>query len=259
MLRKSLRMLLVIFLAGLTSACNSEKLLENLTQEQANQVLSILQQHNISAQKNGSLKEGYAISVSEYENTTAISIISQYQLPWSGDIQIGQAFPDSALVASPNAEQARVLSLIEQRLGQSLRIITQVVNARVHISYPGFRNEMSNKAVANHVGVLISYKGEIDENLFISQIKSLIKNSLNDVLYENISVVLFDAPVIQYSSPTNVSSPGTDTWIILLAILIFIAIASLAFYLYQHSRRSTVDHTEQNNQSKSEDFPDNAP
>ncbi|MFB5172768.1 type III secretion inner membrane ring lipoprotein SctJ [Erwinia amylovora] len=231
MVRKLVHIFFVIISAGLLSACNNQKLLENLTQEQANQVLAILLQHNISAQKSGAAKEGYAINISQQENTVALSIINQYQLPWSADIEIGQAFPESALVATPNAEQTRVLSLLEQRLGQSLRVINQVVNARVHISYPGLRSDKGNKTAVNHVGVLISYKGDIDDNLFISQIKSFIKNSLNDVRYENISVVLFDAPVIQYSSPIKASSSRLWLWFILVIICTITAIGLLVFFM----------------------------
>jgi type III secretion protein J len=71
-------------------------------------------------------------------------------------------------------------------------MIAQVVNARVHVSYPAFNND-SSRTPTGHVGV-ITYKGEVDDNLFISQIKSLIKNSFDDVRYENISIVLFPAP-----------------------------------------------------------------
>ncbi len=158
------------------SACNDEKLLFNLTQEQANQVLAVLQQHNVSASKEGTLKAGYTVAVNKSESTAALSIINQYQLPWSADVQIAQAFPEGALVTSPNAEQARVISLQEQRLEQSLRMIAQVVNARVHVSYPAFNND-SSRTPTGHVGVIITYKGEIDDNLFIPQIKHLIKNS----------------------------------------------------------------------------------
>lgn len=136
MMNKYSRVLAAVLLTFMLSACNDENLLFNLTQEQANQVLAILQQHNISAKKDGNLKAGYTVSVGESESTAALSIINQYQLPWAADVQIGQAFPESSLVASPNAEQARVLSLQEQRLEQSLRMIAQVVNARVHVSYP---------------------------------------------------------------------------------------------------------------------------
>lgn len=56
MVRKLVHIFFVIISAGLLSACNNQKLLENLTQEQANQVLAILLQHNISAQKSGAAK-----------------------------------------------------------------------------------------------------------------------------------------------------------------------------------------------------------
>ena len=222
------------------SGCNDEKILDNLTQEQANQALSVLLQHNISAKKNGNLKAGYAVSVNTAENTAALSVISQYQLPWAADVQIGNAFPDSSLVSSPGAEQARVRSLQEQRLEQSLRIIAQVVNARVHISYPYFTNDISGRNYASHIGILISYKGEVDENIFISQIKSLIKNSIDDMRYENISVVLFHAPVIQYSAPLNIDSTFSYSWaIVLFCIVLFIIFIAGCFIYYRRNKKAS--------------------
>ncbi|WP_168395622.1 type III secretion system inner membrane ring lipoprotein SctJ [Erwinia amylovora] len=237
MIKYSFRSIVILLTAALTSGCNDEKLLDNLTQSQANHVVAILQQHNISAHKNGNLKAGYVITVGQSENTAALSIINQYQLPWSADVQIGEAFPSGSLVASPNAEQARVLSLQEQRLEQSLRIIAQVVNARVHLSYPSFNNDISAKKSVGHVGVLISYKGEIDETMFIPQIKSLIKNSLDDVLYENISVVLFPAPIIQYSTPLKAPTNIASKWLILLALTLFLAVATGGYLFYQYISR----------------------
>lgn len=226
-------MLTILF----TSGCNDANILSNLTQDQANQTLSILQQHNISAHKNGNLKAGYSISVDSTENTAALSIISQYQLPWVADVQIANAFPDSSLVSSPSAEQARVRSLQEQRLEQSLRIIDLVVNARVHISYPYLANDISSKKSTSHIGVLISYKGEIDENIFISQIKTLIKNSIDDIKYENISVVLFHAPVIQYAPPLQVSNSISNFWIILFAGFGLLIAITAGYFIYIQKER----------------------
>lgn len=237
MSNKYLRLFIAVLCTLMLSACNEDNLLFNLTQEQANQVLAILQQHNISAQKDGNLKAGYTVSVGKSESTAALSIINQYQLPWAADVQIGQAFPDSSIVTSPNAEQARILSLQEQRLEQSLRLIAQVVNARVHVSYPLFDNNISGQKTVGHVSVLITYKGEIDDNLFISQIKTLIKNSFDDVRYENISVVLFPAPVIQYVTPTQVPDSFPAPWIIMLAILALAAAATAGFMFYKIGRR----------------------
>ncbi|RAU35148.1 type III secretion inner membrane ring lipoprotein SctJ [Enterobacter sp. ECC-175] len=240
MSNKYFRALAVVLFALMLSACNDEKLLFNLTQEQANQVLAVLQQHNISANKEGTLKAGYTVAVNKSESTAALSIINQYQLPWSADVQIAQAFPEGALVSSPNAEQARVLSLQEQRLEQSLRMIAQVVNARVHVSYPAFNND-SGRTPTGHVGVIITYKGELDDNLFISQVKSLIKNSFDDVRYENISVVLFPAPMIQYVTPTKVPDALPATWILILAALALCGAVTSGYMLYRVSRRPPVE------------------
>ncbi|AXF77650.1 type III secretion inner membrane ring lipoprotein SctJ [Erwinia tracheiphila] len=236
MLKKLLRILSFFTIVLLLSACKEKAILDNLTQEQANQVLAILQQHNISADKSGTLKAGYSITVNNSDITVALSVINQYQLPWAADVQIRQAFPDSSLVASPNAEQARVISLQEQRLEQTLRIVAQVVNAKVHISYPPFDNGSANKRPSAHVGILISYKGEMDENTFVSKIKSLIKNSINDVRYENISIVLFPASTIQYSSPTKLPEAMPGLWEIIISLIIIFALIITGYLIFKSSQ-----------------------
>lgn len=232
MISKLLRCLWLLLCMMMLSACHEDNLLSNLTQTQANQVLAILQQHNIAAQKSGTQKTGYNITTGQGESTAALSIINQYQLPWSNNVQISQAFPEDALVASPNAEKARVISFQEQRLEQTLRVIVQVVNARVHISYPSFNNETSARKNDTHVSVLISYKGRIDDTIFIPQVKSLIKNSVEDVNYENISVVLFPAPSIQYASPVNIQSKGSQLLfpVLITALVITVLIGAFSFY-----------------------------
>lgn len=240
MMKKYSRYFATVLLIFSLSACHEDNLLYNLSQEQANQVLAILQRHNISAKKSGNLKAGYTVSVGESESTAALSIINQHQLPWAADVQIAQAFPESSLVTSPYAEQARVLSLQEQRLEQSLRLIAQVVNARVHVSYPPFNNGTSGNKATGHVGVIISYNGEIDDNLFISQIKTLIKNSFDDVRYENISVVLFPAPGILYVTPTTVSSGIPVLWMIIFSAIGLGAAGTVVFIL-RRPRSPQVD------------------
>ncbi|WP_413542248.1 type III secretion system inner membrane ring lipoprotein SctJ [Candidatus Symbiopectobacterium sp. NZEC127] len=239
MFRKCAKKLLATLLAMLLMACNESHLLENLTQQQANQVLAVLQQYDIAAQKQGGGKGGYTITINRAEATAALSIINLYQLPWSGDVQIGQAFPESALVASPNAEQARVISLQEQRLEQSLRIISQVVNAKVHISYPLFSNDAANRFTSDHVGVIITHKGNIDESVFISQVKSLIKNSLSNIRYENISVVLFAVPAIQYVPPTKVRSVDFTVWQGALILALLMVLMTGIYFIAKMMRRST--------------------
>ncbi|WP_299999380.1 type III secretion system inner membrane ring lipoprotein SctJ [uncultured Cedecea sp.] len=254
MLSKISHTIVLIFTVILISGCNDEKILDNLTQEQANQVLSVLQQHNITAQKDGNLKSGYAVIVGSAENTAALSVINQYQLPWAADVQIAHAFPDSSLVSSPSAEQARVRSLQEQRIEQSLRIIDQVVNARVHINYPYYANDISGKRSASHIGILISYNGEIDNNIFISKIKNLIKNSIDDIRYENISVVLFQAPIIQYASPLKIKKSVFNDWIILFLCFGILLVISSGYFIHTHKTKNSNREKDIKNQEKKNNY-----
>ncbi|WP_438801455.1 hypothetical protein [Candidatus Symbiopectobacterium endolongispinus] len=104
---KCAKFLLATLHAMLLMACNENHLLENLTQQQANQVLAVLQQYDIAAQKQGGGKGGYTITINRAETTAALSIINLYQLPWTSDVRIGQAFPESTLVAYPIPMQNR--------------------------------------------------------------------------------------------------------------------------------------------------------
>lgn len=222
----------MILAALLTTGCNDTLLLNNLSQEQANEVLAVLQQHNIASQKSGTLKEGFAISVPKSDTTTALSILNQYQLPAKPEVQISQAFPDNALISSPQAERARMLSLQEQRLEQSLKIISQVVNARVHVSYPLNDNTFITDLPAEHVSVLITYSGSLNENMFISKIKPLIKNGLSNVRFEDISVVLFQAPPLQYSAPTQSAQSLMTPWLYALCGVLLAALLAGGSVLY---------------------------
>ncbi|VEA18496.1 pathogenicity 1 island effector protein [Salmonella enterica subsp. enterica] len=123
--------LLVMTLAG----CKDKDLLKGLDQEQANEVIAVLQMHNIEANKIDSGKLGYSITVAEPDFTAAVYWIKTYQLPPRPRVEIAQMFPADSLVSSPRAEKARLYSAIEQRLEQSLQTMEGVLSARVHISY----------------------------------------------------------------------------------------------------------------------------
>jgi len=230
----------MIIIMNFLSGCKDDNLLLNLTQEQATQVLATLQQYNISARKEGTIKTGYNIIVDPSDTTTALSIINQYQLPWPAEVQISQAFPDGALVDSPNAEKSRVLSLQEQRLEQSIRLIYPIVNARVHVSYPSFTEGDESSKLTQHVSVLISYKGEIDDSIFIAQIKSLIKNSFDDVQYANISVILFPAQSVHHYSTPKTQDPNLPMWTIIFVILVILIVLLITCFLYVIKKQLSI-------------------
>ena len=111
--------LFILLLCG----CKQQELLNHLDQQQANDVLAVLQRHNINAEKKDQGKTGFSIYVEPTDFASAVDWLKIYNLPGKPDIQISQMFPADALVSSPRAEKARLYSAIEQRLEQSLKIM----------------------------------------------------------------------------------------------------------------------------------------
>ncbi|HCQ1782315.1 TPA: EscJ/YscJ/HrcJ family type III secretion inner membrane ring protein, partial [Escherichia coli] len=112
-------LLFILLLCG----CKQQELLNHLDQQQANDVLAVLQRHNINAEKKDQGKTGFSIFVEPTDFASAVDWLKIYNLPGKPDIQISQMFPANALVSSPRAEKARLYSAIEQRLEQSLKIM----------------------------------------------------------------------------------------------------------------------------------------
>lgn len=223
--------LLCIALVG----CRQPNLLEGLDQQQANEVVSVLQRNNIAASKLDGGKAGYSVSIGQADFAAAVDMLNLYSLPSSPRMEVSQMFPSDALVASPRAEKARLSSALEQRLEQSLRTLESVANARVHVSYDLDAGEGGRKARPIHLSALVVHERDVDGQLLIGDIKRFLKNSFADVEYDNISVVLSRRSVVQHALPSLEprSSMAGALWPAILAMLIA---ALAAGYWWQRQR-----------------------
>ncbi|ECZ6314562.1 EscJ/YscJ/HrcJ family type III secretion inner membrane ring protein [Salmonella enterica] len=172
------------------SGCKEKNLLQELDQYQANEVISVLQQHNIRADKIDNGKKGFSVTVAEPDFTAAVYWVKVYELPPRPRVEIAQMFPADALVSSPRAEKARLCSAIEQRLEQSLQTLPGIISARVHLSYDIDAGESGRPPVPVHLSALAVYERGTPLGLQISDIKRFLKNSFANVEYDNISVIL---------------------------------------------------------------------
>lgn len=196
----------VILLAALLliSGCKEEALLNGLDQNQANEVVALLQKSNISASKREVAKSGYSVYVAPVDFSSAVDLITLHNLPSKPPIEIAEMFPADALISSPRAEVARIYSAIEQRLEQTLNQLSYVISSRVHVSYDISNTDAEKRGKPMHIAVLIRYDAanNVPANL-ITDATKLLKNSFANVEYENISVIVtpvldtFQLPPVQ--------------------------------------------------------------
>lgn len=234
-----LKKLLLIGFIGLLLGCDNQLLLSNLSQRQSNEVLAVLQEHGIEASRKHDNKNGDSLRVSPDNFVLAVDLLRQYNLPSKDPVEIIQAFPGDSLVASPQAERTRLLSLIEQRLEQSLLTIPNVVNARVHVSYP--LNGNNNSKQVQKVSSLVTYSGSEDPKMMMNKIKLFLNNSFAETIYDNVSVVIINRPPLQYqiqSQPDGDISPIILGAIISIVTLLF---GTLMFVLkYRKNKKVPV-------------------
>lgn len=232
-------------LALLLCACQQKELLKSLDQQQANEVIAVLQRHNIEADKQDKGKGGYSIMVAPPDFAAAVDWLKTYNLPSRPRMEVSQMFPADALVSSPRAEKARLYSAIEQRLEQSLQTLDGVLSARVHISYDLEAGENGRPAPPVHISVLAIYDRDADPAPMINDIKRFLKNSFAEVEYDNISVVLSRREEAQQQpavAPPSNRSPGQPALIAGLSLAALIAVVAAWFWLQRQRPRHRQTH-----------------
>ncbi|MEX3846707.1 type III secretion system inner membrane ring lipoprotein SctJ [Paraburkholderia sp. BR10882] len=196
------------------SGCYQPKLLAGLSEQQANEIVAVLQAHNLSADKQDQGKTKFAVAVRQADFPVAVELLQKFDLPTPPRVEVAHAFPADTFVGSPMAEQSRLLSAVEQRLEQNLTAMNNVARARVQISYPLKSSDEDGKGERPmHVAVLLTYRNAVNRDLLVSEVKRFIKNSFLNIEYDSISVILCEAPSI---SGMMISQPATgrdDSWL----------------------------------------------
>lgn len=242
---KILRGLCVIALA-LLAGCNQE-LLVDLDQQQANEVVAVLQKHHINVDKQRAEKGKFKVTVSDNDFPAAVDVLRTYSLPSKPTVEISQIFPSDTLVSTPLAERARLISGVEQRLEQSLRSIDGVISAKVHASYSTVDNPKA--AAAPKVAVIINHTGVLNDGVFPEQVKRMMANSFENVSAENISVSLFAAQaaaagmqdILPYTAAPSPSGVPEGWSSVATAVAgVFVMLALFGAFVFARKKRLSI-------------------
>ena len=94
----------------------------------------------------------------------------------------------------PSEERIRFMDALAQDLSRTITAIDGVVDARVHVVLPD-NDPFSKKNLPSSAAVAIRARWDADLSNVIPSIKSLVKNAIEGLQYEKISVTIFnDSP-----------------------------------------------------------------
>lgn len=236
------------------AACSETSLYSNLSELEANEMVAELSMAGIKASKQELKGNQFSVATSPDDFAQAVQLLKSRGMPRQHYDSLGEVFAKEGFVSSPLEERARLNHALSQEIASTLSSIDGVVLARVHLAVPP-RNDLDDTTAPASASVFVKHRAGLDLSGSVSQIKALVVNGIENLPYENVTVVLFESsdpeavprPVVatmpattgdtvQMSIlPTALTSSRGAGVIALLAMMLVIVLAGIRFW---RSRRA---------------------
>lgn len=186
--KKLLQRLCVLSVVIVTLTGCKIDLYTKLSETEANEMIAVLVKNGVAANR-VSAKDGTSmVQVDESSFSDAVTIVSNAGLPRPRFVTMGDVFADNKLVSSPVEERARFIYAQSQELSKTLSEIDGVTAARVHLVLPK-NDPLREEDKPSSASVFIKHYTDVEVALLLPQIKTLVKNSLEGLTYDKVSVV----------------------------------------------------------------------
>lgn len=181
-------------LALLLAGCDKEAtLFSGLAESQANAALAALLESGIAATKAPGDEGTWNVMIGEKDFAEAATLCERRGLPRRTFNGVGVVFKKTGMVSSPSEERIRFMDAIAQDLSQTISMIDGVVDARVHVVLPE-NDPFAKNTLPSSAAVALRSRWDADLTEAIPQVKSLVKNAIEGLAYEKISVTVFKDP-----------------------------------------------------------------
>ena len=184
------------------TACKSE-LYGGLPQREANQMLAVLMEAGILAEKRAEGDGLTAIWVEEAQFGQATAVLEARGLPENSFDTISSIFPNEGLVPTPLGERIRYIYALSQELSQTIGQIDGILSARVHVVLPE-TDILQRSDNSSSASVAIRHHMDAPIQAAIPNIKMLVANSIEGLVYDNVTVVNFPTKQILDDPNPNV-------------------------------------------------------
>jgi type III secretion protein J len=200
--KKHLKYFFFLSVFLLIGCSENQSIVTNIDERDANEIIVFLASKGIESQKiqaesgavgGQSATTLWNIIVDKENSVNAMAILNQNGLPRKHGTSILELFAKSGLMTSDREEKIRYQAGLEEELTNTIRKIDGVLDANVQISFPseesipGIGPKQKIKAA-----VYVKHQGLLDDpnNHMESKIKRLISGSVEDLNFENVSVIM---------------------------------------------------------------------
>ncbi len=229
----------------LLSACGKQQLYSSLSEEHANEMVAVLGEAGIDADKSLGEEEKWTVSVAQSEFAKSVDILRTRGLPHEQFESMGTVFKPGGINETPLAQRARLNYALSQELSQTINEIDGVVSARVQLAMPQ-PSPLTNDVKPSSASVLVKYRSGFDLRSQKASIQSLVAKGVEGLSFDQVEVIMVPAQALPLAKRSNDGvSFGTIGRILLalfaLGILLFAARAWMRQRKASRIGRSIID------------------
>lgn len=230
-----------LVLAAALAACSQQELYSQLSERQANEMVALLRNAGIPADKQALDNNLYAVSAPQDQFAPAIELLRANGYPRDGFDDLGKVFKKEGFVSSPLEEHARLQHALSQEIANTISSIDGVVVARVHVSVPE-KDPLSDKLMPASASVFIKHRAGVDLSGQVGHIKALVVNAIQGLPYDSVTVALFPSEPwpAQAPAPRLATLGGLEATLRWVAAAGAVALAAGGGLLWWQRRRSAA-------------------
>ena len=187
---KLLKFMMAMALLGLAGCEKEATLFSGLEEIQANAVMSALLDNGIACEKVTGDEGTWNVTIAQGDFARAATLCESRGLPRRKFNGVGDVFKKTGMVSSPSEERIRFMDATAQDLSRTISMIDGVVDARVHVVLPE-NDPFAKNTLPSSTAVAIRSRWDVDLTDTVPQIKSLVKNAIEGLAYEKITVTIF--------------------------------------------------------------------
>ena len=181
----------LVAIALLLAGCDEKAtLFSGLEESQANAVMAALLDDSIGCTKLPGNEGTWDVQISAANFAQAANLCERRGLPRRAHKGIGEVFKKTGMVSSPSEERIRFMDAVAQDLAATISMIDGVTDARVHVVLPE-NDPFAKTAVPSSAAVAIRSRWDADLTDSIPQVKGLVKNAIEGLAFEKITVTVF--------------------------------------------------------------------
>ncbi len=190
---RSRSQLLLLLLILLATGCGKVDLYSDVPEQEANEMMAILIEHQISCSKQPGEEEGsWKLTVKSAGFSKAVEILSELGRPRQKFVTLQELFPKMGLVSSPAEQRIRLTYGLEQSLAKTISGLPKVVSARVHLVLPN-NNPFGKSLQPSSASVVVIHRPDSDVESSIPLIKQIVIGGVAELKVDAVSVELVEA------------------------------------------------------------------